>query len=84
MTPDPYRTLGVAKGATAEQIKVAYRRLAREHHPDTKNGDKAAESRFKDISNAYGLLSDPAKRRRFDAGEIDAGGNPRPGAANGP
>lgn len=79
MTPDPYRTLGVAKGATAEQIKVAYRRLARENHPDTKNGDKAAESRFKDISNAYGLLSDPTKRRRFDAGEIDAGGNPRAG-----
>ena len=83
MTPDPYRTLGVAKSATPEQIKVAYRRLAREHHPDTQNGDKAAESRFKDISNAYGLLSDPAKRRRFDAGEIDAGGNPRPGSQAG-
>jgi DnaJ-class molecular chaperone len=59
-----------------EQIKSAYRRLAREHHPDKKPGDKRAENRFKDISNAYALLSDPVKRRKFDAGEIDADGNP--------
>lgn len=79
MTPDPYRTLGVTKSATAAQVKSAYRRLARENHPDKKPGDKAAENRFKDISNAHALLSDPAKRRKFDDGEIDAGGNPRPG-----
>lgn len=79
MTPDPYRTLGVAKNATPEQIKAAYRRLARENHPDTKPGDKSAENRFKDIANAYSLLSDPAKRRKLDAGELDANGNARPG-----
>ncbi len=75
--PDPYRTLGVAKSATAAQIKSAYRRLAQENHPDKKPGDKAAENRFKDISNAHALLSDPAKRRKYDGGEIDASGNPR-------
>jgi DnaJ-class molecular chaperone len=79
MTPDPYRTLGVTKNATPEQIKSAYRRLARENHPDTKPGDKTAENRFKIVANAYSLLSDPAKRRRFDAGEIDANGNAKPG-----
>lgn len=79
MTSDPYRMLGVSKSASAEQIKVAYRRLARDNHPDTHPGDKAAESRFKDISNAYQLLSDAAKRKQFDAGEIDANGNRRPG-----
>lgn len=83
MTPDPYRTLGLSKSATPAQIKSAYRRLAQENHPDKKPGDKAAESRFKDISNAHALLSDPAKRRKFDAGEIDAGGNPRPGFGSG-
>lgn len=77
MSHDPYRTLGVGKTATLEQIKSAYRRLARENHPDAKPGDKAAESRFKDISGAYRLLSDPQTRRKFDAGEIDASGNPK-------
>lgn len=79
MTPDPYQALGVAKGATAAQIKSAYRRLAQKNHPDKNPGNKAAESRFKDISNAHALLSDSAKRRQFDAGEIDADGNPRGG-----
>lgn len=79
MTPDPYRTLGVAKSATPAQIKSAFRRLAQQNHPDKKPGDKAAENRFKDISNAHALLSDPALRRKFDAGEIDASGNPRAG-----
>lgn len=83
MTPDPYRTLGVSKSATPEQIKSAYRRLARENHPDSKPGDKGAENRFKEIANAYSLLSDPTKRRKFDAGEIDAGGNARRGYAAG-
>lgn len=79
MTPDPYATLGLPSTASLEQIKSAYRRLAREHHPDRKPGDKRAENRFKDVSNAYALLSDPAKRRRYDDGEIDADGNPRHG-----
>lgn len=79
MKTDPYRILGVERSATLEQIKSAYRKLAREHHPDRRPDDKAAENRFKDISSAYALLSDPAKRRKFDAGEIDGHGNPRPG-----
>lgn len=76
---DPYRTLGVSRTASPDDIKKSYRRLAREHHPDRKPGDKRAENLFKDISSAYDLLSTPAKRRKFDAGEIDAMGNPRPG-----
>ncbi|HEY9079739.1 DnaJ C-terminal domain-containing protein [Magnetovibrio sp.] len=72
---DPYSALGVKKTASPEDIKKSYRRLAREHHPDHKHGDKRAEERFKDISSAYNLLSDPIKRRKFDAGEIDAMGN---------
>ncbi len=77
MMADPYRILGVARGARTEEIKSAYRRLARETHPDHKPGDKIAESRFKDLSNAYALLLDPDKRHKFDAGEIDAHGNHR-------
>lgn len=79
MTPDPYTVLGLPSTATHDQIKSAYRRLARENHPDHKPGDKRAENRFKDISNAYALLSDPAKRRQYDEGEIDANGNQRRG-----
>lgn len=75
MTFDPYSTLGLGRSATPDEIKSTYRKLAREHHPDSRPGDKGAENRFKDISNAYTLLSDPAKRRKFDAGEIDAHGN---------
>ncbi len=74
---DPYKTLGVAKGATDEEIRKAYRKLAKEHHPDLNPGNKAAESRFKDISAAYTLLSDAEKRRAFDAGEIDESGAPQ-------
>jgi len=76
---DPYRILGVKITATAHDIKKSYRKLAREHHPDRRPGDKRAEERFKDISTAYDLLSDPTKRRQFDAGEIDAMGNKRAG-----
>ncbi len=74
---DPYQTLGVAKTATDEEIRKAYRKLAKEHHPDLNPGNKEAEARFKDISAAYTLLSDPEKRRAFDAGEIDASGAPQ-------
>lgn len=76
---DPYSALGVKSTASPEDIKKSYRRLAREHHPDHKQGDKRAEERFKDISTAYDLLSDPIKRRKFDSGEIDAMGNRRAG-----
>lgn len=74
---DPYKTLGVAKTATDEDIRKAYRKLAKENHPDLNPGNKNAESRFKDISGAYALLSDPEKRRAFDAGEIDETGAPQ-------
>ncbi|MCW5746466.1 MAG: J domain-containing protein [Alphaproteobacteria bacterium] len=75
---DPYSALGVAKTASAEDIRKAYRRLAKKHHPDLNPGDKAAEAKFKEISAAYELLSDADKRRRFDAGEIDATGQEMP------
>lgn len=78
MADDPYQTLGVARDATAEQIRRAYRRLAKKYHPDLNPGDKAAEERFKAISQANELLSDPERRARFDRGEIDASGQERP------
>lgn len=75
---DPYSALGVAKTATADDIRKAFRKLAKKHHPDLNPGNKAAEAKFKEISQANELLSDPEKRRRFDAGEIDAAGQETP------
>ncbi len=75
---DPYTTLGLTKTATDDEIRKAYRKLAKEHHPDLNPGNKEAEARFKDISAAYTLLSDAEKRRAFDAGEIDASGQAQP------
>ena len=66
---DPYKTLGVEKTATEEDVRKAYKKLAKKHHPDLNPGDKEAEDRFKDISAAYSLLNDPEKRRAFDAGD---------------
>ncbi|ATE73773.1 DnaJ C-terminal domain-containing protein [Lysobacter capsici] len=74
----PYEILGVAPTASLDEIKSAYRRLARKLHPDLNPGDKSGEERFKDVGNAYRLLSDPDKRARFDAGQIDADGAERP------
>ena len=71
---DPYEILGVAKTATADEIRNAYRKLAKKLHPDLNPGDKRAEEQFKEVAAANDLLSDPDKRRRFDAGEIDASG----------
>ena len=71
---DPYEVLGVAKTATPDDIRKAYRRLAKKLHPDLNPGDKRAEEQFKEVSSANDLLSDPEKRRRYDAGEIDASG----------
>ena len=71
---DPYEILGVAKTASADDIRKAYRKLAKKLHPDLNPGDKRAEEQFKEVAAANDLLSDPDKRRRFDAGEIDASG----------
>ncbi len=71
---DPYKILGVGRGATAAEIKRAYRQLAKKLHPDLNPGRKAIEHKFKEVSQAYGILGDKAKRKRFDNGEIDASG----------
>jgi curved DNA-binding protein len=63
---DYYSTLGVAKTATDKEVKQAYRKLARKHHPDVNPGDKGAENRFKEINEAYEVLGDPAKRKKYD------------------
>jgi DnaJ-class molecular chaperone len=73
---DPYDTLGVPRNADAAAIKKAYRKLAREHHPDSSPNNPKAEDRFKDLSTAYDILSDAKKRGHYDRGEIDAMGNP--------
>ena len=78
MSRDPYELLNVKKDASAADIQKAYRRLAKKLHPDLNPGDKAAEDKFKEVSAAYDLLSDPDKRARFDRGEIDASGDERP------
>jgi DnaJ-class molecular chaperone len=63
---DYYSTLGVAKTASEKEIKQAFRKLARKHHPDVNPGDKAAEAKFKEINEAYEVLGDPAKRKKYD------------------
>jgi DnaJ-class molecular chaperone len=91
---DPYQLLGVPRDASADDMKKAYRKLAKQYHPDLNPGDSVVEQRFKEVTAAYDLLSDPAKRARFDRGEIDASGQERgfrssarrrsnPGAASG-
>src|SRR6266852_2523139 len=63
---DYYKVLGVERNATGAQIKSAYRKLARKHHPDVNPGNKSAEDKFKEINEAYEVLSDPEKRKRYD------------------
>ena len=74
MARDPYQELGVSRSASADEIRKAFRKLAKQHHPDTNPGDKAAEERFKQVSAAFDILGDAEKRKKFDAGEIDADG----------
>ncbi|NOC47204.1 MULTISPECIES: DnaJ C-terminal domain-containing protein [unclassified Ruegeria] len=78
MSDDPYTVLGVSKDASAAEIKKAYRRIAKDCHPDLKPGDATAEAKFKAAAAAYDLLKDPETRARFDNGEIDASGQERP------
>jgi DnaJ-class molecular chaperone len=75
---DPYAALGVPKSSSAEDIRKAYRKLAKELHPDVRPNDKASEERFKRTTAAFNLLTDENLRTRFDRGEIDAEGNERP------
>ncbi len=75
---DPYEVLGLKPGASDKDIRAAYRKLAKKHHPDLNPGNKPAEEHFKEISAANELLSDADKRARYDRGEIDASGQERP------
>ncbi|HWC85796.1 MAG TPA: molecular chaperone DnaJ [Solirubrobacteraceae bacterium] len=87
--PDYYKTLGVGKNASEDEIKKAYRKLARKYHPDRNAGDKQAEERFKEISQAHDVLSDPDKRKQYDRGTgpfgfaTPGGGGFDPGAFGG-
>ncbi|HEY6524016.1 MAG TPA: J domain-containing protein [Solirubrobacteraceae bacterium] len=77
--PDYYKILGVGKNASDEEIKKAYRKLARKYHPDTNQGDKQAEERFKEISQAHDVLADPDKRKAYDRGGLLGGFGQAPG-----
>src|SRR5436190_20044022 len=82
---DYYAALGVPKDASAADIKKAYRKLARDLHPDKNPGDKAAEDRFKTVSEAYDVLSDDSKRKEYDeARSLFGAGGFRPGGQQGP
>ena len=76
MAGDPYKELGVSKGASADEVKKAYRKLAKELHPDKNKDNPKASERFSTVTQAYDLLNDKDKRARFDRGEIDGDGNP--------
>ena len=74
MARDPYLELGVSRTATTAEIRKAFHKLAKQFHPDTNPGDKKSEERFKQLSAAFDILGDAAKKKKFDAGEIDADG----------
>ncbi|HWU49029.1 MAG TPA: J domain-containing protein, partial [Asticcacaulis sp.] len=74
MAGDPYQELGVKRGASDAEIQKAFRKLAKELHPDQNPGNTATEERFKRVTAAYDFLKDSDKRKRYDKGEIDADG----------
>lgn len=74
---DPYAVLGIARNASQDAVKKAYRKLAKELHPDVNPGNPEVEQQFKEVSAAYNLLSDTEKRAKYDRGEINADGTPR-------
>src|SRR5437764_12909285 len=74
---DPYEVLGVSKGASQEDIKKAYRKLAKKLHPDCNRKDPKAATKFAELNGAYEIVGDDDKRKKFDRGEIDAEGKPR-------
>ncbi len=78
MSWDPYAALGVPRSSSAEEIRKAYRKLAKELHPDVRPNDKAADERFKRLTAAFNMLTDEPMRARYDRGEIDADGNEKP------
>ncbi len=80
MERDLYAILGLKRGASDDAIRQAYRKLAKEYHPDRNPNDKQAEEKFKKVSAAFAILGNPDKRKRYDAGEIDATGQERPHA----
>jgi DnaJ-class molecular chaperone len=90
LASDPYQLLGVPRTASADEIRKAFRKLAKANHPDTNPNNKAAEERFKQVSGAFDILGDAKKKKKFDAGEIDAdgretfGGFARGGGQGGP
>ena len=74
MARDPYQELGVSRTATSDEVRKAFRKLAKENHPDTNPGNKAAEERFKKVSAAFDIVGDAEKRKKFDAGQLDNDG----------
>ena len=83
MARDPYLELGVSRSATAVEVRKAFHKLAKANHPDTNPGNKPAEERFKRLSAAFDIVGDVEKRRKFDAGVIDADGRETAGGFGG-
>jgi curved DNA-binding protein CbpA len=76
VTRDPYQTIGISKSASEAEVKKAYRRRAKELHPDRNINDPKAQERFSELNSAYEIIGDATKRQQFDRGEIDGKANP--------